>query len=337
MKHKLVDYIHKFKNARIMVIGDLMMDEYIWGNVSRISPEAPVPVVSVTSESLRLGGAGNVVHNIHSLGGKVYVGGTVGNDEMGRRIVMDLNKMGLDTRGVVLEPGRPTTVKTRIIAHHQQVVRYDREVTRPVADRVREKILTNLEKRIDDLDAILVSDYAKGIVSGALMDRVRAVALARGKIVAVDPKVQNFPFFHEVTVITPNHQEAAQGAKRMVQSEEDLLEVGRVILNQLKVKSVLITRGEKGMTLFQQGGDVTHIPTVAKEVYDVTGAGDTVISVLTLALAVGASPKEAAILSNYAAGLVVQEVGTATVEAWELEDAVRNGIRSKSKKPLPRA
>jgi D-glycero-beta-D-manno-heptose-7-phosphate kinase len=333
MKNKLIGYIGQFKNARIMVIGDLMVDEYIWGNVSRISPEAPVPVVSVTSESLRLGGAGNVIHNIHALGGTVHISGIVGNDEMGRRLVLDLSRMGLDTQGIVVEPERPTTVKTRIIAHHQQVVRFDREVPRPIPDSIREQILANLEERIDDLDAILISDYAKGVVSEPLMDRVRALAQAKGKIVAVDPKVKNFSLFRDVTIITPNHQEAAEGAGRIVQSEEDLLEVGRILLERLKVQSILITRGEKGMTLFQQNGEVTHIPTMAQEVYDVTGAGDTAISVLTLAMAVGASPKEAAVLSNYAAGIVVQEIGTAAVRAWELEDAVRNGIRSKAQKP----
>ena len=336
MKHKLIGYIDQFKKARIMVIGDLMVDEYIWGKVARISPEAPVPVVNVTSENLRLGGAGNVVHNIHDLGAKVFVGGTVGNDEMGRRLIMDLSEMGLNTQGIIVDPGRPTTVKTRIIAHHQQVVRFDREVTGPIPDSVREKILERVEERIDELDAILISDYAKGVVTQPLMDRVRSLAQAKGKILAVDPKVKNFPLFREVTIITPNHQEAAEGAGRIVQSEEDLLEVGKILLERLKVQSVLITRGEKGMSLFQRSGEITHIPTMAKEVYDVTGAGDTAIAVLTLAMAVGASPKEAAILSNYAAGIVVQELGTATVKPWELEDAVRNGIRSKVRKPLSR-
>ena len=315
-----------------MVIGDLMVDEYIWGNVSRVSPEAPVPVVSVTSESLRLGGAGNVVNNIHTLGGKVLLAGIVGNDEMGRKVIHDLHKMGLETKGVIVEPERVTTVKTRIIAQHQQVVRYDREITRPIHPENIQQILSLLEGGINELDAVLVSDYGKGVICEPLMERVRSLTQRAGKILAVDPKVKNFPLFREVTIITPNHYEAAEATGRWIMNEEDLMTVGRTLLQRLEVQSVLITRGEKGMTLFQHNGEVIHIPTMAKEVYDVTGAGDTVISVLTLAMAGGATAKEAAILSNIAAGMVVGEIGTATIKASELEDAVRNGIREKRKR-----
>ncbi|MBI5966528.1 MAG: D-glycero-beta-D-manno-heptose-7-phosphate kinase [Deltaproteobacteria bacterium] len=330
--NELIPYISKFKNARIMVVGDLMVDEYIWGSVSRISPEAPVPVVSVTSESLRLGGAGNVINNLHSLGGKVWVGGVVGNDEMGRKVIHDLRKMGLETKGVVVEPERITTVKTRIVAQHQQVVRYDREVIRVIHPENIKQILSLLEERIGELDAVLISDYGKGVICEPLVDKVRSLTLRAGKILAVDPKVKNIPLFQQVTIITPNHYEAAEAAGRWIQNEEDLIAVGRTLLQRLRVKSVLITRGEKGMTLFQDSGEVTNIPTVAKEVFDVTGAGDTVISVLTLAMAAGANPKEAAMLSNYAAGIVVGELGTATIKSSELEDAVRNGIRVKGKR-----
>ncbi len=304
-----------------------MVDEYIWGNVSRISPEAPVPVVSVTSESLRLGGAGNVVNNIHALGGKVLVSGIVGSDDMGRKVIHDLRRMGLETKGVVVQPGGITTVKTRIIAHNQQVVRYDREVVREIPVEYLERILSLLAERINEVDAVLISDYGKGVICGPLMERVRSLTQEAGKILAVDPKVRNFPLFQNTTIITPNHYEAAQATGRWVSNEEDLVMVGRTLLQQLKAHSVLITRGEKGMTLFQENGEVTNIPTMAKEVYDVTGAGDTVISVLTLAMAVGATPKQAAFLSNYAAGIVVGEVGTATLRASELEDSVKNGIR----------
>jgi D-glycero-beta-D-manno-heptose-7-phosphate kinase len=328
-KQEMISFIPRFKSARIMVIGDLMVDEYIWGSVSRISPEAPVPVVSVTSESLRLGGAGNVVNNIHSLGGKLLIGGVVGNDEMGRKIVQDLHKMGIDTKGIVIEPDWITTVKTRIIAQQQQVVRYDREIVRPIRPEALKKILSLLEDRIHELDAVLISDYGKGVVCQELVDRVRSLALGAGKIISVDPKVKNFPLFQKVTIITPNHHEAGQAAGRWIQSEEDLMEVGRQLLQQLQCNAILITQGEKGMTLFQDSGEITNIPTMAQEVFDVTGAGDTVISVLTLALAVGADPKQAAVLSNCAAGIVVGEVGTATLKASELEDAMRNGIRPK--------
>jgi len=332
---ELITLIPKLKNARIMVIGDLMVDEYIWGSVSRISPEAPVPVVSVTSESLRLGGAGNVINNIHTLGGKVLLGGVVGNDEMGRKVTQDLHKMGVDLRGVVVESDWITTVKTRIIAHHQQVVRYDREVVRAIRPEALKRILAALEERIPELDAVLISDYGKGVVCPELVEPVRSLTLGAGKILTVDPKVKNLPLFQKVTVITPNHHEAGQATGRWIQTEEDLVSVGRQLLGQLQAKSVLITRGEKGMTLFQDTGDITHIPTMAKEVFDVTGAGDTVISVLTMALAAGADMKQAAALSNYAAGIVVGEVGTATLKSSDLEDAVRHGIRPKNKKDGP--
>jgi len=333
--NELISYISKFKDVRIMVVGDLMVDEYIWGNVSRISPEAPVPVVSVTSESLRLGGAGNVVNNIFVLGGKVSLGGVVGNDEMGRKIIQDLRRINVETKGVIVEPERITTVKTRIIAQHQQVVRYDREVIRAIDPASVKEILRLLEERLEKLDAVLISDYGKGVICQTLMDGVRSLTLGAGKILAVDPKVKNIPLFQQVTIITPNHYEAAEAAGRWIQTEEDLLAVGRILLERLQTKSVLITRGEKGMTLFQQHGEVIHIPTMAKEVFDVTGAGDTVISVLIMAMAAGASPKEAAVLSNYAAGIVVGEIGTATLKTAELEDAVRNGIRAKSKRGVP--
>jgi rfaE bifunctional protein kinase chain/domain len=201
---ELIPFISKFKDARVMVIGDLMVDEYIWGSVSRISPEAPVPVVSVTSESLRLGGAGNVVNNIHTLGGKVLIGGVVGNDEMGRKIIQDLHKMGIDTKGVAAESDWITTVKTLIIAHNQQVVRYDREIVRPIQPEPLKKILSHLADRIGQLDAVLISDYGKGVVCPDLVEQVRSLTLGAGKILSVDPKVKNFPLFQKVTMITPD-------------------------------------------------------------------------------------------------------------------------------------
>jgi len=212
------------------------------------------------------------------------------------------------------------------------VVRYDREITRPIQPENIQQILSLLEGRIHELDAVLISDYGKGVICEPLMERVRSLTQKAGKILAVDPKVKNFPLFRKVSIITPNHYEAAEAAGRWILSEEDLLAVGNTLLRRLLAKSVLITRGEKGMTLFQDSGEVTHIPTMAKEVYDVTGAGDTVISVLTLAMASGATAKEAAILSNIAAGIVVGEIGTATIKTSELKDAIRNGIRERHRR-----
>jgi D-beta-D-heptose 7-phosphate kinase/D-beta-D-heptose 1-phosphate adenosyltransferase len=241
----------------------------------------------------------------------------------------------VDTRGVVVEPERVTTVKTRIIAQHQQVVRYDREVVLPIQPDSLRQILSLLEENLSQLDAVLISDYAKGVVCESLVGEVRSSVLRGGKILAVDPKVKNVPLFQDVTIITPNHYEAGEAAGVWIRTEEDLLRAGQTLLERLRAESILITRGEKGMTLFEKKGDVTHIPTVAKEVFDVTGAGDTVISVLTMALAAGAPARDAAVLSNYAAGIVVGEVGTATLKTTDLEDAVRNGVRAKSQRKIP--
>lgn len=318
--NRLNEVLRNFPKANVLVIGDIMVDEYIWGKVSRISPEAPVPVVNVTKETLLLGGAANVVNNIRSLGGKVCLAGVIGPDDMGRRVIHDLRRIGVDTEGVIVEHERPTTVKTRIVAHSQQMVRYDRESKGLITSDSIEKIVSYIKSSLDTIDAVVISDYSKGVVSERLIKDV--LNIANGKTIVVDPKMSNFPFYAGVTAITPNHHEAAEGAGIKINDENDVLTAGRIILEKLKCKSVLITMGEEGMSLFEENGDITHIPTVAKEVYDVTGAGDTVISAFTLALAAGADFKEAAYLSNYAAGIVVGKVGTATVAADELKDVM---------------
>jgi D-beta-D-heptose 7-phosphate kinase/D-beta-D-heptose 1-phosphate adenosyltransferase len=318
----LVRHISGFKKIRLAVIGDLMIDQFMWGEVGRISPEAPVPVVRITAESIMLGGAANVVNNICALGGKVLVSGVIGEDMMGQKMIQSLKKRGVPTGGLCIEGGRPTIIKTRIVAHSQQVVRYDREDTKPIRAASREKIIDHLSKNIDRIDGVIISDYGKGVVSGAIMDRVRSIVLGRGKILVVDPKVNHFSYYKGVTVITPNHHEASMAARKEIRNDKDLLEVGRHLISRYKCEHLLITRGEEGMSLFDRDSRCRHIPTVAKEVYDVTGAGDTVISAFTLALAVGASPIEAAIISNHAAGIVVGEVGTATVSGGHLKKSL---------------
>lgn len=318
---RINDALDNFPNARVLVIGDIMVDEYIWGKVSRISPEAPVPVVNVTKETLLLGGAANVVHNIMALGGRVSLAGVIGPDDMGRKVVHELRQIGVDTEGMIVEKERPTTVKTRIVAHSQQMVRYDRESKSIINPDSIQKLVSYLRSRLDAIDAIVISDYSKGVISEDLLKEV--LGIAQGKTIVVDPKIGNFPFYAGVTAITPNHHEAAEGAGININNEKDVIRAGQAILERLKCKSVLVTRGEEGMSLFEENGDVTHIPTVAKEVYDVTGAGDTVISAFTLALAAGAGFKEAAYLSNYAAGIVVGKVGTATVTADEIREVIR--------------
>jgi rfaE bifunctional protein kinase chain/domain len=318
----------KFKRTSLLVVGDVMIDEFIWGTVSRISPEAPVPVVAVAREDLLLGGAANVVHNVHSLGGHVLLAGVIGNDRMGERVKELLLKEKIDRDGLITEPDRPTTVKTRIIAHSQQVVRYDREYKRPISIQSQEKICRYVESHWNAVDGIIISDYGKGLLCPALMNLIMEKRKNDGKIVAVDPKMNNFPLYRGVTIVTPNRLEAEAAAGIQITDEKSLTKVGKALLDRFSCEAVLITRGEEGMVLFDRSGSVITVPTVAKEVYDVTGAGDTVISTLTLSLASGSSYAEAAVVANYAAGIVVGKVGTATVSREELHKVIIEHFRT---------
>lgn len=312
----------KFSGKRIVVLGDLMLDEFIWGRVSRISPEAPVPVVEVHRQSQTLGGAGNVVSNLRALGADAIPVGVVGDDADATRLRGAFAELSISTTRLVVDPGRPTTVKTRIIAHNQQVVRTDRENRAPISAAIENLVGHCFEEELDHADAVVVSDYGKGLLTSELLSNALGLAHARGLTVCVDPKMRSFDRYQPVTVITPNIQEAAAAAGISIDDHESLVRAGRILLDSIETSAVLITRGEEGMTLFTRGGPssaaVTHIPTVAREVYDVTGAGDTVIATLTLALACGASFEEAAKLANHAAGVVVGKVGTASVTRDEL-------------------
>jgi len=333
IKHKrAVAILNNFKKAAVLVIGDLVMDHFVWGKVRRISPEAPVPVVEVSSESFMLGGAANVVNNIHSLGGKVLVCGVVGRDEMGKKLVHELRLKGISSDGVIVEDGRPTSVKTRVIAHSQQVVRFDREKKEKVHLDTVKTIMDYVSKKINSFDSIIISDYAKGVISEELVEEVIALAKKKDKPIAVDPKVGHFDFYKYATIVTPNNDEASKASGIEIENEASLLRAGEVLLNKLGSDAVLITKGEHGMSLFENNGEITHIPTVAKEVYDVSGAGDTVIGTVALSMASGASLKEAAVISNFAAGIVVGKIGTATVTPKELKDAVDNGLAEKRRR-----
>jgi D-glycero-beta-D-manno-heptose-7-phosphate kinase len=307
-----------FEGKRIVVLGDVMLDEFIWGRVRRISPEAPVPVVEVERHTLALGGSGNVVSNLVALGASPAPLGTVGDDADAERLRSEFHRLGVRTGGLVVDATRPTTLKTRIIAHNQQVVRADRESRRGVSADVEELLIACSLTEIETADALVVSDYNKGLLTKRLLARALEAARARGLISCLDPKMRSFADYQPVTVITPNNQEAAEAAGVMIEDEESLVRAGRKLLGSIDCRAVLVTRGEEGMTLFTEGDEVTHIPTVAREVYDVTGAGDTVIATLALALATGASLVEAAVLANHAAGVVVGKVGTATVTREEL-------------------
>jgi len=318
--------IDNFGKSMILVIGDIMLDKFIWGNVSRISPEAPVPVVEVEHETVMLGGATNVVNNLVSLGGSVMMCGVVGNDPTGKEIISRLDELNVDTGGIAIEVDRPTSVKTRIIAHDQQVVRYDREKTISLKPKTIKGILDFINEKKGNLSALIVSDYGKGVISRQLMDGLKSIISDCDFPVTVDPNVKNFSLYKDVTVITPNHNQAGEIAGIEIINEEDLKKVGKKLLNNKKCKALLITRGKDGMTLFEQEGRVTHIKSIARKVYDVTGAGDTVIATLTLGIAGGLDLKSAAYLSNLSGGIVVGEIGTSTVKIDNLKELIKSHL-----------
>ncbi len=317
-KSRAEEILHTVRDRRVVVLGDLMLDEFVWGDVTRISPEAPVPVVDIRRESVHLGGAANVLANLISLGAKGFVVGVTGDDAAGTRLrdaICECNKEQ-PRDYLLLDQSRPSTVKTRIIAHNQLVVRADRENRQPVNGKVEQKIIEVLLSALDHADALVISDYDKGVVTPRILSTI--LPLAYGKVpVLIDPKIRNFDDYRPATLITPNHHEAL----RMTDLEEDtdagLCEAARSIRTQLACDAVLITRGDRGMLLLDQS-DPVYVETAAREVYDVTGAGDTVIATLAAALAAGASVLEAAHLANHAAGIVVGKVGTATATATEL-------------------
>lgn len=311
--------IPRFTGTRVLVIGDIIVDHFIWGAVTRISPEAPVPVVNVTREDLLLGGSANVLRNIVSLGGQGALCGLVGVDTMGDQLMERVVELGSAVDGIIRDK-RPTTVKTRVVAQGQQVVRFDREETgEPVQDSL-DALMAYLKEHLTEYDAVMISDYAKGVINEPLMIGLRRLLDATEKPIPViiDPKPSNMHCFIGATVITPNHHEASKMSGIDIKDDQTLLAAAHHILDDIGAKAVLITRGEAGMTLVEQGKPVITIPTMAKEVYDVTGAGDTVAATISLALAAGCSMKEAAELANYAAGIVVGKIGTACVSVAEL-------------------
>ncbi|MGQ0812799.1 MAG: D-glycero-beta-D-manno-heptose-7-phosphate kinase [Nitrospiraceae bacterium] len=321
----LQQYVRRFPQASVLVVGDLILDHYIWGRVSRISPEAPVPVVHVESESRQLGGAANVYHNILALGGQGDLCGVIGADESGRLLLKELGMRRKGRGGVIIDPDRPTTRKSRVIAHSQQIVRYDVERRAELKTPIQRRIIRYVESRLRDVSCLVVSDYAKGVVTAHVMAELTRLAALNRVPIIVDPKVEHFGYYKGVTLVTPNHLEATQAAGVHGDDEQAINEAGVTIRQRLGCQSVLITRGEKGMSLYEPDGASWHIPTRARQVYDVTGAGDTVIGSLALALSTGASMKEAAVLANQAAGIVVGMVGTATISATQLSEALADG------------
>jgi D-glycero-beta-D-manno-heptose-7-phosphate kinase len=333
--------ISNFRNKRILVIGDVILDQHIKGSVSRISPEAPVPIVLQEGEpTFSPGGAANVAQNLRSLGAKVTILGRIGRDPEGKLLLATLKKRKISCRGIFVDPDMPTIVKTRVLAQHQQILRIDRELAdQPVTGKLLERIKDFLRRNVDSWDAIIVSDYGKGLISRELVAEICGLALKKKKILTVDPKVEHFGFYRRVTGITPNKKEAenairnikithADGGRLGIHTDtlktmDDVQTAGRQLVKFLELESLLITLGENGMMLFEKGKTAVHIPTRARDVFDVTGAGDTVIAVFTLALTAKSSKHQAADLANYAAGLVVAKIGVATVTPVELLEATK--------------
>jgi D-beta-D-heptose 7-phosphate kinase/D-beta-D-heptose 1-phosphate adenosyltransferase len=319
------DLFARMRGKRVLVVGDVMVDEWVWGRVSRISPEAPVPVVAVHDHSFTLGGAGNVASNLVAIGARVSFAASVGDDAEGVRVLEMLDAIAVDRRGVIVVRDRPTTRKTRIVAHNQQVVRADWESAEPLGPSDRARACALVAKLAAECDAVVLSDYAKGLFS---RDLVEAASVA--PVAMADPKPKNIALFRGVTCVAPNSSEAAGATGIAIKDDASLEAAGTALLHQLDSRYVVITRGERGMALFGSAGERLHIPSVARTVFDVSGAGDTVVAVLTLALSANASIEEAVRLANFAAGAVVEKLGTATASPEEIlelvgEDAVASG------------
>ncbi len=319
---KFKEYIQRFSRARILVVGDLILDHYVWGKVHRVSPEAPVPIVHVDSESYRMGGAANVYHNILTLGGQAELCGVVGADHVGKQFLADIRRSSPFTAGVFVDSSRPTIKKTRVVAHNQQIVRFDVEQRHDISSQQTKKMIRHVASRLPGVSCLVISDYAKGMITFELMKAIHTLADQFGVPIVVDPKVEHMAYYQGVTVITPNHHEAKEAGGFLSSQDVPVEEIGLALQQRLQCQAVVVTRGEEGMSIFENTGQSWSIPAVARQVYDVTGAGDTVISTLALALSAKASLPEAAVLANQAAGIVVGMVGTATVTRAQLQEAL---------------
>ena len=312
------EILRTLRERNVVVLGDVMLDEFVWGDVTRISPEAPVPVVDVRRESVHLGGAANVLANLVALGARGTVVGVIGKDEAGKRLRNGLSELGTDANdNLIVDEARPSTIKTRIIAHSQLVVRADRESRTPVTSQIEDRIISSIKEALRDANAFVVSDYDKGVVTPRILGEILPFAYERVPVL-IDPKLRNFNFYRPATLVTPNHHEALRMSDSEDQSDDGSRDAAGVIRKKLGCDAVLITRGDRGMMLLEGDGEPVYVKTAAREVYDVTGAGDTVIAALAAALAAGTSMIEAATLANHAAGIVVGKVGTATATAEEL-------------------
>lgn len=318
---QLQKVVQQFSDQPILVVGDLMLDRYVWGRVERISPEAPVPVVEVVKETVHLGGAANVAYNLAVLKARPLLVGVVGRDEAGDRLVEELHRQEISSEGIVRDKGRSTTIKTRIIAHNQQVCRTDREDKTPLSQGTVDQMRTAYQPLLEQAKGMILSDYGKGALSAALVVGLIQEARQAKKFLAVDPKAGDFSVYRGASIVTPNKKEAVRASGVEIVDEASFIQAGEKLLEVTASDYLLITRGEEGMTLFD-GKEHSHIPTVAREVFDVSGAGDTVIASLTLAVAAGASIRDAAILANHAAGVAVGKLGTAAASGEEILSSI---------------
>lgn len=326
---RVMHYLSLLPSSRVLVIGDIMLDEYVWGSVRRISPEAPVPIVAVRDDSHVLGGAANVAVNVAGLQSTAHLIGLIGNDSSGKDVLRLLRKKGIGVSGIVTESGRPTTRKTRVIAHNQQVVRVDREKKDPPGEKAQAALLAGIASLIPSVDGVVLSDYRKGVLTRELVAEVVDLARRHGAFVAVDPKQTDFAFYSGCTIITPNKSEAeaAMGGLE-INGDVEIAEAGRALLRKTHATSILITRGEEGMSLIERGRNASfHVPALARQVFDVTGAGDTVIAMLAVAMGAGVPIRDAALLANIAAGVVVGEVGTSPITIGKLRHALKQRLR----------
>ena len=322
----LHERIGRFAGRRLLVLGDVMLDHYLWGRCERISPEAPVPVVDVQRESSSLGGAGNVAANLAALGAEPVLVGVMGDDPHAQQMLDAFAERGVSTRALVRDPGRPTTFKTRILAQHQQVVRADWESRAEVDGPALRDVLDALTREIPRCEALVISDYGKGVVTRPVLELAMKLAREHKVPVAVDPKESHIDAYRGVSILTPNQLEAGYVMGRRIVDEASLMAVGWGLQERLDAECALITRGADGMSLFEKGGRYTHLPTVAREVFDVTGAGDTVVSVVALSLAAGSGYPEACYLANHAAGVVLREVGTASCSPGQLRASLVDAL-----------
>lgn len=327
----LLSKVDEFPGKSVLVVGDIILDKYIYGDVSRISPEAPVPVVKIEKEVAAPGGAANTANNISSLGAMAFLVGVVGNDPSKELLMKELDGKRIDTSGVVVVDSRPTTEKTRVVGNSHQLVRIDYETLQEIPEDAENQLKENLRNAIGKCDIIVISDYSKGLITGSLMAYIKDEAGKCGKIIVVDPKPKNAELYRGVYLVTPNTKEAFE-----ISGAGNSPEAGKIIMEKLG-SNVLVTEGPKGMRLFESGKNEVHIPTKAVEVYDVAGAGDTVVAAMALCLSSGLSLKDSAVVANHAAGIVVRKAGTATVTPeelkstlkWEISDYLKEGIRVK--------